>query len=76
LLENMRINKVEKVGSNGKWHLKIHATHGEEKITSLFWGKGEDAINIKSNNISLVGKIKKDTYNWGVFLEGMDMEEI
>ena len=76
LLENTRVNKVEKVGSNGKWHLKIHATHGEEKITSLFWGKGDDATNIKSNNISLVGKIKKDTYNGWVFLEGMDMEEV
>ncbi len=76
LLENTRVNKIEKVGNNGKWHLKIHATHGEEKITSLFWGKGEDASSISSNTISLVGKIKKDTYNGGVFLEGMDMEEV
>lgn len=74
LLENTRVNKVEKVGSNGKWHLKIHSTHGEEKITSLFWGKGEDAANITSNNISLVWKVKKDTYNGWVFLEWIDME--
>jgi hypothetical protein len=63
LLENTRINKVEKVGSNGKWHLKIHASHGEEKITSLFWGKGEEACYYQIKYISLVGKIKKDTYN-------------
>ncbi len=76
LLENTRVNKIEKVGSNGKGHLKIHATHGKQKITSLFWGKGEDATNISSNTISLIGKIKKDTYNGGVFLEWMDMEEV
>lgn len=75
LLENTSIQKVEKVGNKGKGHLKIHATHGESKITSLFRGKGEDASTISSKTISLVWKIKKDEYNGWFFLDGVDMKE-
>lgn len=75
LLENTRVNKVEKVWNNGKWHLKIHTVHGEQPITTLFWGKGEEANSLSAKNLSLVGKIKRDSYNGGRFLDGIDMEE-
>ena len=39
LLENVHIKKIEKVGNNGKSHLKIHGKFGEKKITTMFRGK-------------------------------------
>ena len=36
LVENIDIKKVEKVGNNGKSHLKIHGRLGNKNITSLF----------------------------------------
>jgi single-stranded DNA-specific DHH superfamily exonuclease len=39
LLEDIAIKKVEKVGTNGKSHLKIHGQFGENKITAMFRGK-------------------------------------
>lgn len=64
ILEDITIQKVEKVGSNGKSHLKIHGLLGNQKITSMFRGKGEESDNISQQEmISLIGKIKKDTYN-------------
>jgi single-stranded-DNA-specific exonuclease len=36
LLENVSINKIEKVGTRGKCHLKIHGTFGDKKIVSMF----------------------------------------
>ena len=39
LIENMTIQKIEKVGNNGKSHLKIHGQLGKKKITTMFRGK-------------------------------------
>lgn len=39
LLENIAIQKIEKVGNNGKSHLKIHGQFGKKKITTMFRGK-------------------------------------
>jgi len=36
LLENVHIRKIEKVGTRGKCHLKIHGTFGDKKIVSMF----------------------------------------
>lgn len=36
LLENITIQKIEKVGNNGKSHLKIHGQFGNKKIVSIF----------------------------------------
>jgi len=36
LLENVSINKIEKVGTRGKCHLKIHGNFGSKKIVSMF----------------------------------------
>lgn len=36
LLENVSIQKIEKVGTNGKSHLKIHAHFGKKKIVCMF----------------------------------------
>jgi single-stranded-DNA-specific exonuclease len=38
-IENISIQKIEKVGNNGKSHLKIHGKIGDKTITSMFRGK-------------------------------------
>jgi len=42
LLENVQIQKVEKVGSKTKTHLKLHTLFGDQKLTAMFRGKGDD----------------------------------
>jgi len=39
LLENITIQKMEKVGNNGKSHLKIHGQFGNKNITIMFRGR-------------------------------------
>lgn len=74
LLQNMTIDKVEKVWSSGKGHLKIYAKHGEQKVNILFWSKGDLVSSIdKTQALSLVGKIKKDTFNGGWYVDGVEI---
>ena len=63
LIEDIEVQKIEKVGTNGKSHLKIHGKIGEKTITSMFRGKGAERENITNTHLSIVGKIKKDNYN-------------
>ncbi|MEI6426686.1 MAG: hypothetical protein WCO66_05070, partial [Candidatus Absconditabacteria bacterium] len=72
LLKDMTIHKIEKVGSTGKGHLKIYAQHGDNKVNILFWSKGDLVSTIdKSEKISIVGKIKRDTFNGGRYVDGI-----
>ncbi|MEI8091895.1 MAG: hypothetical protein WCG98_06885 [bacterium] len=77
LLENVQIQKVEKVGNKTKTHLKLHTLFGEQKLTAMFRGKGDDvdATMIRGKKpVSIVGKIRKDTYNGGYFIDGADIQ--
>lgn len=77
LLENVQIQKVEKVGNKTKTHLKLHTLFGEQKLTAMFRGKGDDvdATIIRwAKPVSIVGKIRKDTYNGGYFIDGADIQ--
>ncbi len=78
LVENIDIKKVEKVGNNGKSHLKIHGRLGNKNITSLFrWKWSEvDAIiqQHAEKQIAIIGKIKKDTFNGWFYIEGTDIQ--
>ena len=77
LLENVQIQKVEKVGSKTKTHLKLHTLFGDQKLTAMFRGKGDDvdATIIKwAKPVSIVGKIRKDTYNGWYFIDGADIQ--
>ena len=70
LLKDMTIHKIEKVWSTGKGHLKIYAQHGDNKINILFWSKWDLVSSIdKSEKISIVGKIKRDTFNGGRYVD-------
>lgn len=77
LLENIHIKKIEKVGNNGKSHLKIHGKFGEKKITTMFrgkWGEVEELIQRHGDTpVALVGKVRKDTFNGWFYLEGADI---
>lgn len=77
LLENVHINKIEKVGTRGKCHLKIHAKFGEKKMVSMFRWKGDEVeafIERHEAPVSLIGKIRKDTFNGWFYLEWADIE--
>ncbi len=76
LLENVAIKKIESLGKNGKSHLKIHGKFGNEDLSILFrgkWSEAEELINQNKQTANIVGKVKKDTYNGGYFLEWADI---
>ncbi len=77
LLENVSIQKIEKVGTKGKCHLKIHGTFGKKKITTMFrwrWDEVEELIARHGEiPVALVGKIRKDTFNGWFYLEWADI---
>ena len=73
LLENVQINKIEKIWQKVKTHLKIHGQLGDNKISAMFWGKGEEAQGLntdKKTHMNLIGTVKKDNFNGGYFLDG------
>ena len=76
LLKDLVIHKVEKVWTSGKGHLKIYAQHGEKKVNILFWSKGDLVNQIdQDSSMSLVWKIKKDTFNGGWYIDGIEILE-
>lgn len=77
LLENVHIDKIEKVGTRWKCHLKIHARFGKQKIVSMFRWKGDEVeafISRHKEPVSLIGKIRKDTFNGWFYLEWTNIE--
>lgn len=77
LLENVSIHKIEKVGTRGKCHLKIHGKFGGKKIVSMFRWKGDEVeafILRHEAPVSLIGKVRKDTFNGWYYLEWADIE--
>lgn len=69
LLEGIKVEKVEKVWKNGGSHLKIYGKFGEQQISSLFSSKGVEIDSIWSQ-VSIVGAVKRDSYNWGFYVYG------
>lgn len=78
LLENVNISKIEKVGSNGKSHLKIHCLFGKKKLSAMFRWRGDEVEALIAHHgetpVALVGKVRKDTFNGGFYLEWADIE--
>ena len=77
LLENVHINKIEKVWTRGKCHLKIHGTFGKKKIVSMFRWRGDEVAEFIARHeepVSLIGKIRKDTFNGWFYLEWTNIE--
>jgi len=77
LLENVIINRIIKVWNKAKSHLKIHATFWDKKIVSMFRGKWEDVEEFISRHkkpVSLIWKIRKDTFNGWFYIEWTDIQ--
>ncbi len=72
LIEEMTVTNVEKVGKNGSGHLKLHVSNAEnEKFHALFWGAGEQIDEVeKGKSTKLIGTLRKDDFNGGVFIDG------
>jgi len=77
LLENVKIEKVQKIWKNGNWHLKIHCIFWDKKLATMFRGKGAELDKFqKLKTINLIGKIKRDMYNGGYFVDGIHFVEV
>ncbi|MDD2537081.1 MAG: single-stranded-DNA-specific exonuclease RecJ [Candidatus Absconditabacteria bacterium] len=74
LFEDLEVHRVEKVGNKGNGHMKIYAYRGEMLMSLLFWGKGADCELVPSQ-ISVIGSIKRDTFNGGYFIDGTQILE-
>ena len=68
LFENLEIQKVEKVWKNWSAHMKLYAHWWNQLLHLLFWWKGSQSDLIPSE-ISVIGKIKRDTFNWWYFVD-------
>ncbi len=74
LFEWVELTKVDKVWKKWQWHLKLQWIFWESKINFLFWSKGDMVSSIKNNSkIDIVWKIKKDDFNGGYFVNGIEI---
>ncbi|MDR3169174.1 MAG: hypothetical protein LBU27_05455 [Candidatus Peribacteria bacterium] len=74
LFQNIEVHRVEKVGKNGNGHLKIYAQWGDQLIHVLFRGKGNQC-DLLPSQLSVIGKIKRDTFNGGWYVDGEEIVE-
>lgn len=74
LLPGLKVKSVERVGKNGGSHLKIFAKLEGQDLVVMFWGSGVDSEKIPSQ-ISVIGTVKKDTFNGGYFFNGEERFE-
>lgn len=68
LFENLEIKKIEKVWKNGWSHMKIYANRWDQLLHLLFWWKGSQS-DVISSEISVIWKIRRDTFNWWYFVD-------
>jgi hypothetical protein len=54
--------------------LKIYAQWGEQLVHLLFRGKGGQSESLPKK-MSVIGKVKRDTFNGGWYIEGEEMIE-
>lgn len=71
LINQMTITHVEKVGKTGAGHLKLHVKNEENLgFHALFWGEWGKIDEIeKGKQTKLIGTLKKDDFNGGVFID-------
>ncbi len=71
LIDEVVIRNVDTVGKNGDGHLKLHCLSNDQRFTVMQRGKGGDVDEvIKDKPLQLIGKMKKDTYKGGFYVEG------
>ncbi len=72
LLEDMIIRDAETVGKKGDAsHLKLYCRTGQQDVTVMQRWKGSMIDQMPRNEpLQLIGRLKKDTYKGGFFVEG------
>jgi hypothetical protein len=74
LFEWVKLIKVGKVWKRWQWHLKLQWVFWDNKINFLFWSKWDMAKTIEEGStINIVWKIKKDDFNGGYFVNGIEI---
>lgn len=75
MVEDIQIQRVEKVWNKERTHLKVYGKIGDSDITSIFRWKWEDVSNLSERkSFNVVGKVKKDTFSWWFFLDWVERE--
>jgi len=75
LLENIQIEKIQKVGKNGNGHIKLLNKFYDQSLTTMIWNKGSEIDQFKLGmKVDLIAKIQPDTYNGWRYTEGLDFE--
>ncbi len=75
LLDNYHIENIEKIGRNGNGHVKLHGIMGKHKIQTVLRKKWAEINNYKKWKTKIIGKIQKDNYKWGWYIEGRNIEQ-
>lgn len=71
LLEEVEIQRTEKIGKWERKHLKLHCRKQDAYFTTMQRGKGDQHNKLPLNKpINIIGKVKKDTYNGGFYIDG------
>lgn len=74
LFEDVELTKVDKVWKRGQGHLKLQWKFGDNKLNFLFWSKWDMVKTIETGiKIDVVWKIKKDDFNGGYFVNGIEI---
>mgnify|MGYP001731265669 FL=1 len=70
MFEHIKVARVEAIWKKTN-HLKIYGQFWEKTVVIMMWGKGEEVWLIPQK-ISIVGKVKPDSYNGGYFIDWVD----
>lgn len=64
---------VEKVWKNWNGHLKLKMKYVDKQITCMFWWSWNELPHVKLwQERTVAGKLKKDDFNWWVYIVGED----
>lgn len=75
LFEELEVHRVEKVWKNWNGHMKVFANWWEKLVNLLFRGKGAQC-DLLPSSISVIGKIKRDTFNGWYYIDGEEILEL
>ena len=70
MFDHIKVARVEAIWKKSN-HLKIYGQFWEKTVVIMMWGKGEEVWLIPQK-ISIVGKVKPDSYNGGYFIDWVD----
>ncbi len=76
LFKDILIKETSNVGKNGASHLKIIGEFDGKLLSILFWKKGEFEDQIQKGALyNLVWKIKENSFNGWIYIEGVQIRD-